>query len=272
MGKRKAPSVTDEGDSNTNAAVATAPKAARSMKDVTSAHKLALSTGLTESRNLVEMLSIDFNVLLASMFPKKKLVIDNSLGVTKRMITAAEVINQNLGYESYHLMKEHKSDVARGIACYVLCSQPFPIQKLVTSMYVHAVDEHSGVREWAWMALRPHLANDLSASIPLLLPMVHDANVFAQRFAVEVLRPRGVWCSHIQELKEKPQIGLPLLEPLKCSEHKYVQDSVANWLNDASKSQPTWVRNVCKQWLADPTANEHTKRICTRALRTLVKK
>ncbi len=46
--------------------------------------------------------------------------------------------------------------------------------------------------------------------------------------------------------------------------------SVANWLNDASKSQPDWVRDVCARWLRESPAKE-TAWIANHATRTLRK-
>jgi 3-methyladenine DNA glycosylase AlkC len=67
---------------------------------------------------------------------------------------------------------------------------------------------------------------------------------------------------------------LPLLEALRHDETKYVQDSVANWMNDASKDSPTWVRSVVRSWQKEASKRENAKalrRICTRAMRTLEK-
>jgi 3-methyladenine DNA glycosylase AlkC len=93
-----------------------------------------------------------------------------------------------------------------------------------------------------------------------------DANL--RRCASEVTRPCGVWCAHLTRVKAEPQLALPILEPLKSDGSKYVRDSVGNWHNDASKSQPAWVRRVTSRWRKESKTPE-TAYIVKKALRTI---
>jgi len=77
-----------------------------------------------------------------------------------------------------------------------------------------------------------------------------------------------VWAKHIAYLRKDPKPGLNVLAPLKSDGAKYVQDSVANWLNDAAKEHPKWVKAVIDSWLQD-SDTDATVYIAKRALRSL---
>jgi len=166
-------------------------------------------------------------------------------------------------------LQGHVADTVRGWACFAIAAQAgWPLPQQLAAIRPLADDDHFAVREWAWLALRPRLAEHLPDAIALLAPWTADPSERVRRFACEALRPRGVWCAHIAELKEEPQLALSLLQPLRADPAVYVQDSVANWLNDAAKSRPDWVRSLCAQWLLEsPVAA--TARICKRAQRSL---
>ena len=126
------------------------------------------------------------------------------------------------------------------------------------------------MREIAWDSFRPYVAADLDQALTLLEGWVRDPDPNIRRCAVEGARPRGVWTAHIVALKEEPERGLPLLEPVRSDPSRYVQRAVANWLNDASKSQPDWVKAVCGRWTKESPSRE-TAWTVEHALRTLRK-
>ena len=41
---------------------------------------------------------------------------------------------------------------------------------------------------------------------------------------------------------------MAVLDQIKYDPERYVQLSVGNWLNDAYRSQPAWVLELCKSW------------------------
>lgn len=232
-----------------------------------------LNAGALESATLTEGLAIDFVQLMHHTVPAvadfAASRIHPSDGITKRMAVAGELLLEHLGPEGYHALVCHPADTVRGWAAYMLPLIPkLSLQERLEWARPLANDPHFGVREWAWLALRPQIAAQVEAAITSLTAWVEEDSANLRRFAVESTRPRGVWCPHIQPLKQNPALGLPLLEPVKADSARYVQDSVANWLRDAAKSQPIWVQALCDCWRSQ-SHQPPTLRICQRALRNL---
>lgn len=228
-----------------------------------------LNIGEIETQNLIDGLSIDFTILFRSTFPKlTKQIIPKELGVKARMQKAAELILEYEGSKAIELLALHKSDTVRGWGCFLIALTITDTRKALQAIKPLANDPHFGVREWAWIAIRPLIAQDIEQAITILKPWIFEQQNNIRRFAVEITRPRGVWCSHIEKLKKEPWLGIDMLEPLKSEPIKYVQDSVANWLNDAAKSNPDWVMELCKKWQKSNPSKE-TLRICKRAQRSI---
>ncbi|NJN14808.1 MAG: DNA alkylation repair protein [Oscillochloris sp.] len=229
-----------------------------------------LNAGRLETATLAEGLAIDFAQLLHAVAPEASAeALDMHGGVTQRMAESGRLLLAHYGSSGIARFATHNADTVRGWAAYMIAAMPdISLDQRLMLIRPLADDPHFAVREWAWLALRPHLAADIGAAIDKLVAWTTDSAPNLRRFAVESTRPRGVWCVHIGTLKQQPHLGLPLLTPLRADPSRYVQDSVANWLNDAAKSQPAWVRSLCDAWQATSDAAA-TKRICARALRSL---
>ena len=248
-------------------------KAPRTLKDVLPEVLEELNQGKLETLNLVEGLAIDFSILMQSTHPQISLDVCQTLksgGIIKRMADAGSILFNSLGIDGYKTLVQHTSDTVRGWAAYHLAiADNLSLSERLEHIFPLANDPHFGVREWAWISQRPYIADNIHAAIDILMPWISHESDYVRRFAVEITRPRGVWCKHIFTLKEQPELALPLLSPLKEDPSVYVQNSVANWLNDASKTQPEWVREICKTWKSDHAI---TNRICKRALRSITLK
>jgi 3-methyladenine DNA glycosylase AlkC len=239
-----------------------------------------LNSGTIETVNLAESLAVDFAILMAQVVPELATVAKSRIlpseGITKRMAAMGRLLLEHLGAAGVRDLAAHPSDTVRGWAAYLLAAIPnLSLEQRLTSIQPLADDRHFGVREWSWLAIRPYIAAQIDEAIPLLIPWVSDNSPNIRRFAIvvrrrasfEVTRPRGVWCPHIPTLKENPDLGLGLLEPVRADDSRYVRDSASNWLNDAAKSQPEWVKMVCDRWQLESNVPE-TSKLCTRALRS----
>jgi 3-methyladenine DNA glycosylase AlkC len=238
---------------------------------IPSATLAELNAGTREAANLAECLAVDFVALWHATMPDidpAPLKIGKP-SITERMRLSGQILLEEAGIDRLSEFADHASDTVRGWACYAIgLVDGRSLEERFDAIRPLADDAHFGVREWAWLAIRPWIVADVERAIELLKPWVGDESAYLRRFAVESTRPRGVWAEHIEHLKQKPKLGLPLLKPLRADPEKYVQDSVSNWLNDAAKTQPDWVRDLVEGW-ADGCDDKNTLRICKRAIRSI---
>ncbi len=247
--------------------------------------KTLIDLGQLPTRNLAECLAVDQAALahaLAGQLPEALLEqltasaeLAQALGLSKKVAAIGLALGQWLEQAAAPLRQQaferccsHPSDTVRSWAAFAQAhlSRSLPLEAALQAQLRFARDEHFGVREWAWIALRPRLAQNLDAALLLLGRHVGDADPLVRRFCIEILRPRGVWCEHIAALKQQPEVAEPMLVPLLAEPEKYAQDSVANWLNDASKTRPDWVLRLFQQ---HPPACKASRRIQARASRSL---
>jgi len=246
----------------------------------------ALNDGLLETVNLNEFMALELPRLARSVAGHIGLdAASERLGDTFAMLPAFKPMQRHghIARALYDLTAEHPerdavahrlathpSDVARCWATQWIPMSGLPLLEQLEATRRFAADSHFGVREMAWMAVRDATIRSLDEALDLLRPWVRDRDPNIRRFASELTRPRGVWCAQIERLKAEPWMGIALLEPLRADPSRYVQNSVANWLNDASRTQPAWVEETCARWRLESDVPE-THYIVRRALRTLSK-
>ena len=248
-------------------------RGATRVADVTLEVRAKLDAGLIETRSLVECYAVDFAALAAAVAPdlpvaaRERLTTLAAAGVTRRMVATAEVLLEQRGADVIDALMRHPSDLVRGWSAYMIAAEPGrSLAERLQRLQPLADDDHFGVREWAWLAVRPHICVDVAGAIVVLSGWCADPSERIRRFAAESTRPRGVWAAHIASLKQRPEMGLAVLEPLRADPARYVQDSVGNWLNDAAKDRRSWVETVCARWLAESPVPP-TAAIVRRALR-----
>ncbi|MEX3622397.1 DNA alkylation repair protein [Viridibacillus arvi] len=263
-------------------------KGARKASEIPNEVLELLNQGEIESVNLTEWLSIDHRSLVKSILPaigleeKVEFVISEleqqeaHSGMKAIRMTGAlldKVMEGQIDRKREEIIMKcstHMSDSVRCWATFMNKTSNDSLEFKLEYIEPFAADPHFGVREIAWMSIRENLTENIELSVNLLEEWAKSDDENIRRFSVESIRPRGVWTKHIETLKQDPHKALPILNILKSDSSKYVQDSVGNWLNDASKTQPEWVINVCEKWEKDSNTRA-TSRIIKKAKRTIMK-
>lgn len=120
----------------------------------------------------------------------------------------------------------------------------------------------------AEFAIRPFIEKYSKETMEQMLTWSKDNNEHLRRLSSEGTRPKLPWASPLREFIKDPNPCLQILENLKNDDSLYVRKSVANHLNDISKSQPELVLKIAKKWYGN---NNNTNWIVKHALRTLLK-
>ncbi|HDR7325802.1 MULTISPECIES: DNA alkylation repair protein [Bacillus] len=263
-------------------------KGARKANEIPKEVLQLLQQGKVESVNLTEWLAINHIELLKNVLPSiglknslesivaelEKQNVETGMKVIRITGTLLDeiILKENEGNKEDVLLKlsNHISDSVRCWAAFMNKKSNNTLKDTLTYIRPFAADHHFGVREIAWMSIREDLSQNIEKSVELLVEWAKSEDENIRRFSVESIRPRGVWSKHIEILKQEPEKALPILNLLKSDPSKYVQDSVGNWLNDASKTKPDWVMNLCEEWAKD-TDIKSTSRIIKKAKRTILK-
>ncbi|PEA77320.1 DNA alkylation repair protein [Bacillus wiedmannii] len=263
-------------------------KGARKVNEIPKEVLQLLQQGKIESVNLTEWLAINHIELLKNVLPSiglknslecivvelEKQNVETGMKVIRITGTLLDeiILKENEGNKEDVLLKlsNHISDSVRCWAAFMNKKSNNTLKDTLTYIRPFATDHHFGVREIAWMSIREDLSQNIEESVELLVEWAKSEDENIRRFSVESIRPRGVWSKHIEILKQEPEKALPILNLLKSDPSKYVQDSVGNWLNDASKTKPDWVMNLCEEWAKD-TDIKSTSRIIKKAKRTILK-
>jgi 3-methyladenine DNA glycosylase AlkC len=118
------------------------------------------------------------------------------------------------------------------------------------------------------LAVRPFLDRAPDKVMPYMLQWAEDKDEKVRRFSSEGCRPRLPWAMALPKFKKDPSPILPVLEKLKNDPSEFVRRSVANNLNDISKSHPDLVLDICESWYGK---TDETDKIVKHACRTLLK-
>ena len=118
-------------------------------------------------------------------------------------------------------------------------------------------------------AVRPFIINHEERMMRQMSAWAGHADEHVRRLASEGCRPSLPWGQALDSFKKDPSPVLCILEQLKADPSPYVRKSVANNLNDISKTHPDLVAQTAKAWYGK---DRHTDWIVKHGCRTLLKK
>jgi len=121
----------------------------------------------------------------------------------------------------------------------------------------------------AEFAVRPFIINHEERMMAQMYAWSKHENEHVRRLSSEGCRPALPWGQAIARYKKDPAPVFPILEQLKADPSLYVRKSVANNINDISKTHPDLIASLAKEWYGE---NRYTNWVVKHGCRTLLKK
>lgn len=118
-------------------------------------------------------------------------------------------------------------------------------------------------------AVRPFIISHETRMMQQMAVWARHDNEHVRRLASEGCRPQLPWGQALTSFKKNPLPVLDILRQLKADPSLYVRKSVANNLNDISKTHPDMVARIAADWYGK---NGYTDWIVKHGCRTLLKK
>ncbi|MBL8600548.1 MAG: DNA alkylation repair protein [Myxococcales bacterium] len=116
--------------------------------------------------------------------------------------------------------------------------------------------------------IRPFIEDNPDLALQYFTKWVSDPSLHVRRLVSEGTRPRLPWAGRLTVFAARPEPIYALLEALVDDPELYVRRSVANHLNDLSRSDPEGLLARCAAWLkARPSRHP----VIAHALRSMVK-
>ncbi|MCL1880802.1 MAG: DNA alkylation repair protein [Oscillospiraceae bacterium] len=118
-------------------------------------------------------------------------------------------------------------------------------------------------------AVRPFIINHEERMMAQMYEWSKHDNEHVRRLSSEGCRPALPWGQALVKYKKDPSPILQILEQLKTDSSLYVRKSVANNINDISKTHPDLIAKLSKDWYGK---HKNTDWIIKHGCRTLLKK
>ena len=132
---------------------------------------------------------------------------------------------------------------------------------------IKALERYTQYSSSEW-AVRPFIIKHEERMMAQMYAWSKHENEHVRRLASEGCRPQLPWAQALPNFKKDPAPILPILEQLKTDPSPYVRNSVANNINDISKTHPGLIAELAKDWYGK---NEYTDWIVKHGCRTLLK-